>query len=518
MVQAAAAALLALTAPVAGAPAAPAYAATSVTLAQVLERDRSAVGALQPGAYRTVFRTVSTNGNVWTAESSLDGGDFRTTVRQAAVGWAYGSFRGQQWREDVNGLVLPSASFFEKEDPFLGLLRTPESSQSGVKLLGLTTGSLPSFVVEITGRSGLVERRYYDAQTYLLSRVETVDNDGHEQIWFYGDYQRFFGKDIAGLVVFERDGTSVTFRTSLVSYERVPAASVDVTIPSSRSLFDLAGRDAVVIPARFTDDGIIVRVWIKGRGLDCLLDSGSSDLVLDRGVADELGLASSGEVRMSYAGDIAIANARAPDLSVAGLTARDVAVSTVRLDEHFSTLPRGAEFPDTRIVGLLGTDFIGSGALEIDFKNKTVTLRRSASPDLANRGWSPLPLQLEYGVPLIPAAFAGLPGAFVVDLGADNSTLYPHYVAQFPSKLPGGVAGSGEMFTVAGKRFSVVELTVDRLALGDWIFEGAQVLVPSSLSAQERGYDGLIGRNTLDYFHLIFDYANSTLWFKPLEY
>jgi hypothetical protein len=248
------------------------------------------------------------------------------------------------------------------------------------------------------------------------------------------------------------------------------------------------------------------------------LDSGSSDLVLDRNVADQLGMASSGEVRTNNADDLMIASARAPDLSVAGLTARDVAVSTVRLDARFSTLPRGAEFPDTRIVGLLGTDFIGSGALEIDFKNKTVTLRRSAPANLADRGWSPLPLRLEYGVPLVPAAFAGLPGNFVVDLGADNSTLYPHYVAEFANKLPGNTTGSGEMFTVAGKRFGVVQLMVDRLALGDWIFEDAQVLVPSSLSAQERGYDGLIGRNTLDYFHLIFDYANSTLWFKPLEY
>ncbi len=80
MVQAAAAALAALIAPVAGAPAAQEYAATSVTLAQVLERNRSAVGVLQPGAYYTVFRTISSNGNVWTAESFSNGRDYRTTV------------------------------------------------------------------------------------------------------------------------------------------------------------------------------------------------------------------------------------------------------------------------------------------------------------------------------------------------------------------------------------------------------------------------------------------------------
>jgi hypothetical protein len=36
--------------------------------------------------------------------------------------------------------------------------------------------------------------------------------------------------------------------------------------------------------------------------------------------------------------------------------------------------------------------------------------------------------------------------------------------------------------------------------------------------AQDRDYDGLIGRNTLSNFDLIFDYADSQLWFKPIDF
>jgi hypothetical protein len=56
-----------------------------------------------------------------------------------------------------------------------------------------------------------------------------------------------------------------------------------------------------------------------------------------------------------------------------------------------------------------------------------------------------------------------------------------------------------------------------QLVLGDWVFGDAQVVVPSAQDAQDRDYDGLIGRDTLASFDLIFDYKNSRLWFKPLE-
>jgi hypothetical protein len=507
MIVGAAIVLAALGSLVADAPAAQAYAPAPVTLSQLFALNRRAAGALEPGAYRTSARTQSSDGDVWTSDTVLDGNDFRTTVRQGGVSWAYGEYQGRQWHQNANGLVLPASTFYQDEDPFLGALRAPENAQNGVRLLGVTADASPSLVVEVAPRSGLIERRYYDAHTNLLSRLEMTDYDGHKQVWLYSGYRRLYGMTVAGIIDYEQDGTSVTRRTSIVSYDRVPAAAVDVTIPSSRPLFDLAGRDAVVIPAQFTDHGIIVRVSIAGRGLDFQLDSGSSDMIIDRGVADELGMQSTGAIRRSYAGDFTMANARASDLSIAGLVARNVAFSTVAFEE---------EHPGERTVGLLGTDFVASGALEVDFDTNTLTLRRQVPPDLTERGWSALPLRLDYDVPMIAAAFSGVPGNFIADLGADYSTLYPHYFAQFPNKIPPHMADQDEMETLGDKPFGIKYLTMKRLVLGDWIFGDVQVAVPSAVYAQERDYDGLIGRNTLSAFDLIFDYANRKLWFKPL--
>jgi hypothetical protein len=165
----------------------------------------------------------------------------------------------------------------------------------------------------------------------------------------------------------------------------------------------------------------------------------------------------------------------------------------------------------------LGTDFIASGALEVDYEKKTLTLMRTIPNDLESKGWSPLALRLDYGVPLIKASYSSLPGLFVADLGAVYSTLYPHYFSRFPNLIPRGTADQDELEFIGGRPFGVKHITMKSLVLGDWVFGGVQVVVPSAQYAQERDYDGLIGRDTLSNFNMIFDYANARLWFKPID-
>jgi hypothetical protein len=429
-------------------------------------------------------------------------------VRQGGFTWSYGSYHGNSWRQDINGFVLTSTTRLGEGDPFAVAFREPDAAANGVKLLGVTDDKSPSFVVEARPSNGLVERRFYDAKTYLLSRVEMTDYDGHHQVWKYGDYRSAFGRTVAHVIDYENDSGAVTFETKILSYQPDPSAAAELVPPSSRPLFDLGNRDTVAIPARFTDNGIVIPVSIGGRGLDFMLDSGSSDLIIDPSVARELGMAASGAVRESFAGDFVLANVRAVDLSIAGLTARGVAFSTASFEERF---------PGQRVVGLLGTDFIGSGALEVNFQKQTMTLHRSAPADLASKGWSSLPLSLEYGVPIVGASFSGVAGTFVADLGADDSTLFPHYFLKFPNHVPPGTPDQGEMVTLGGKPFGIKHITMKSLVLGDWVFGGVQVVVPSAIFAQQREFDGLIGRDTLSNFNLIFDYANARLWFQPIS-
>lgn len=484
------------------------YSPAGITVDQLYAKTARAGGRLTAAAYRSLSRETSSEGDVWTIDSYWDGDDYRTTITQGSFVTAYGSFHGQEWYQNENGYVTSSSDVAADHDPFVVAFARPSTAVApeGVTLLGMAADPA-SFVVEAAPRTGLKERRYYDASTYLLDKIDQLDYDGHDRSYTYGDYGTVEGRSISRSVTYAIDG-KVQTRTQLLEFERVAPNAAQLTIPASKSLFDLGSRDSVEIPAQFTDDGVIVRVNIDGRGLDFVLDSGSDDIVLDPGVARELGMTSSGAVMVSFAGDYTLADSRAPEMTIGDLRATNVAISTANFERQGE---------GRRVVGLLGADFIAGGALEVNFEKKRLILHRSVPDGLAAQGWSALPLRLDWQVPLVKAAFSGRQGYFIADLGADDSMLYPHYFSQFHIVVPRGTEDQGEMITLGGKPFGIKHFTMNSLVLGDWIFGQAEVVVPSASYAQERDYDGLIGRNTLSLFNLIFDYKNRQLWFKPID-
>ena len=483
------------------------YAATTLTAPAIFALNRHATGAPEPGTYHIVTQTVSQSGERWTTETYRSGRNFRTTQRQGSFVSSYGSYDGQPWSQDANGWITHTSNYYEEADPFVASLRNAASGSSQVRVLGLTSARTRQLVVEVTPEDGLAERRFYDAQTHFLDRIEMVDFDGHKQVWNYSNYAGAYGLTLAHLIEYERDGTSVTQRTTLLSYEHTNAAP-SFAPPDSRQLFDLGGRDSVTVPAKFTDDGIIVPVTIGTRSLDFLLDSGSSDLLVDPGIAGELGMHSSGAEQYSFAGDFTLANALARSVSVGGLTAANVTFSTARFEEQLT---------DSRVVGLLGADFFASGVVEISFEKKRLTMLRALPSGLAAAGWSPVPIRLDSEVPMVKAIFSGQSGHFIADLGAAYTTLFPHFFARYPGLIPKDVRDEEELQTIGGKPFGITHLTMKTLVLGDWAFANVQVVVPSAAYAQQRDFDGLIGREVLSSFDWIFDYADAQLWFKPID-
>lgn len=289
---------------------------------------------------------------------------------------------------------------------------------------------------------------------------------------------------------------------------RVAIALLVTLLCCGAATFDLGSRDSVEIPAAFTADGIIVRVSIAGRGLDLVLDSGSPNSILDAQVARSVGMTSFGSATANFGGEYTVTRSLAPDMAIGDLHAKDVVITTTAFHRQAK---------DRRIVGLLGSDFLRSGALEVDFAQSRLILHRSAPAGLGAAGWSSLPLNLNWGVPLIEAAFNGREGSFIADLGADQSVLYPQYFSQLHIAVPPGSHNRGSIVTLAGKPIPIQAFTVKRFALGDWIFGNADVLVPADPYTPDHGYDGLIGRNALSYLDLIFDYQQRVLWFKPID-
>jgi hypothetical protein len=489
----------------------PEYAPAGIADAQLFERIGHAVERLSEGAYRVVARSVSNLGDVWLTEMFWNGNDYKVTVRQAGFTTSFGQYRGVRWRQDANGIVLRSLALPERDDPFALSLSRSQDAVAGAKLLGLTKDPPAAYVVDVRPARDFEQLRYYDAQTYLLSRVESTNYRAHKRAWIYKSYSGTRGAPFPTAIDEEIDGV-LALRTSVVTFESVPAGTLDLDIPESKYLFDLNGREEVEIPARFTDEGIIVSTTIDGRGLDLYLDSGASDLLIDTSVARELATNTVGDERMSFAGSYTGADVRVHDFSIGGLSARDVAFMTAGFHEQWLDLP------GYRIVGWLGCDVLANGPLEVNFEKQKLTLYRTLPSGLAAQGWSALPLTLDECVPVVNAAYSGHPGQFIVDLGAEYSDLFPHYFSQFPIKIPKGTRDQA-YYVGPGLGLSGVKyFTMNNLVLGDWVFGDVQVMVPSNVAAQEPQFDGLIGRNILSNFNLIFDYKDGELWFKPIDF
>jgi len=289
----------------------------------------------------------------------------------------------------------------------------------------------------------------------------------------------------------------------MVSFERIPDGSVALTVPKGRVLFDLGGQRTLQIPAEFTEHGIIVRVTVAGRGLDFELDSCASPIVIDAGVARTLGLSLYGTHTESFGGDFSTSKTRIADLALGDIHARNVAVEAIPFQEMVG---------DRKVVGLLGGDFFSSARIRVDFKTSTLWMEPpAATPPPAP--WVGIPIEIDDLVPRAHAKFNGVGGAFIIDLGADLTMLYGHYFSNFTPKNKGDVMG--QMVGVAGKGVDFKQYTFSRFDFGDLAFADAHVAVTEGHSWEDEDYDGLLGRNILSSFNLLFDYANHKLYVEP---
>jgi predicted aspartyl protease len=288
--------------------------------------------------------------------------------------------------------------------------------------------------------------------------------------------------------------------TETISFEQAPANSAPVVMPTSRPLYTID--QPLPIPATFGRDGIIVRVNVKGRGLDFLLDSGAGGLAIDPGVAHQMGLTSYGRSTTTIGGEINVSRTRIPERDVGPLKLHDIA---------FSEIPMSYYADGQRIVGILGCDFIASAIVGIDFQHSTVTLYPS-SFDPRALGMFTLPLQMDDGVPRVQASFEGVLGFFLVDTGATGTVAYDTYVKKLRSSqsLDEGARLNAIGGTVPARLKQLTDLQFGGIHFGD-----AAVFVPSSSTFNLSDYDGILGRDVLSQYQLFFDYAKHQLYIKP---
>jgi outer membrane lipoprotein-sorting protein len=487
----------------AASPAAETYTPTALTAEQIFAKAVAARGHLRSGAYHRVSETVRTGGTI-RSEVYQGFGDYVETQREGEYTIAFGAHNDVEWQQDENGVVAFVSGFHDTDDPFNAALTKPKSvANSPIRVLGTTTSPESFVVVEVTPLPGLTQRRYYDAKTFLLRRVETTDYL-HTWTFDYEDFRTAYGLTFAQTISYHDEHPENAERTTVKTFEPVSPALVHSAVPQSKAVFDLAGRASAQIPAEFTPEGIIVRVTIAGRGLDFELDSGASSIVIDADVARQLGLTVSDVQKTTFDGEFSHGRTRAADFAVGDLRAHNLTLEAI---------PFNRIVDDRKVVGLLGGDFFASERVSVNFKDHLVSVL-APSKEAPSAPWVTIPIQVDDRVPRAHAKFNAVEGAFIVDLGAFKTMLYPHFFRQFRPNNRGDVMG--QVVGVGGQAMDYHEYTFCRLDFGDLAFADASAIVASGAKYEGLDYDGLIGRNILDNFNLIFDYPTGKLYVDSL--
>lgn len=480
------------------------YAPTTLTAAQVLQRARAARGKLDPGAYEIVSKRHG-GGMDSVVTTYIDGNDSLSTETSGPFATSWGVYDGQSWTSDENGVVTLNSNFSAHDDPDrLALANVAEDSS--VTILGETTGAQPAYAIDVHPKNGAHQIRYYDATSFLPTRVVSWGVDRMKHVVTYESYATAFGQTTPRRSHYSDGVPDDDFDSTVVSLRR--ATNVPpLAIPPSASLFSFPSDKPVALPAVFNRGSIIVRLTINGRGLDFLFDSGSSGIFIDPGVAHELGLKTYGRVTGTIGGNFDESRTIVPDVSVGDLHMKNV---------EFGVAPISDNYPLVKVVGLLGYDFIASAIIGADYGASTLTAYPHGSSP-TQEVVSKVPVDLDDGVPRAAASFEGVPGNFLVDTGAFATMIYPRYFDRLPnrSNLKGteGVAFVGG--TVRAAQYRIYDLD-----FGGVLFRNADVIVPQSSLADGDDYDdydGIIGRDVLIGYTIYFDYAGQALYVRYTE-
>lgn len=484
------------------------YAPTSMTAAEIVAKMTAAIGSLQSGSYLISERGVNGDGTATTVTSQIHGSDVLTLDQDGSFLTEYGRYQGHYWFRDANGNVILQRGIWSNDSSPETQWIAQQSRDVTVRVLGITTAAQAAYVLAFHSTDGDDVTAYVDVKTNLLARVDF----GSQVQMQYSDYRPIFGTTTAFDVRYTEPSTpqnSTEWRIS--SWTESPMSDSAMSIPQTQPLFDVPTQQ-MTLPARFTyADGtvgdIVLTARINGQDVNLILDSGASDFVIDPGAASQLGLTVRGKRRTSIAGPLDVSQTIVPEMSIGGLTMRNVA---------FTVLPSVIEDEGVRAVGLIGCDFFAGSIVGLDFKQQTVTLYSRSSFDPAALGLDAVPLRTNGCQAQVAAMFENVPGTFVLDTGGGATVINRSYLNKLPHSIreldTSSMDRSSDYIGFLGGAVAVNTYTVNDFIFARTLFRTGDVIVPDNYEIGEA--DGIIGRNVLRIFAVYLDYADGVAFFK----
>ncbi|MGP6157987.1 MAG: aspartyl protease family protein [Vulcanimicrobiaceae bacterium] len=449
--------------------------------------------------------TLSGGGMSGSFHSWLDGDNERddqslgprteTTLRNGARVW----FASDGATRELTGILLRRARtqrFIDSGD----FAAAPERCAA----LGRTTlAGKAAYALDVAADGGETETVYLDAKTWLPARIAYDDDDGRTTVdlsdWRSVGGRRFPFREVVS------DGDH-----AFDTLQRTLALDVGGTIDSS-VFAPLVGRRIEMsapesVRLSYVDGHDYAPVTIAGRSFNFLLDSGSQNIVIDRRVAQALGLVQVGALEASGAartGGLQVA--RLAELDVGSGKLRDLVVTT--LDLRSST--KGAFHID----GILGYPFFAAATVRIDHANGSMTFGPPGSlPSSGER----IALETDRALPETHLRVNGSVDArFILDTGnAAELLLYRPFVEAHPGVV--AYSATNRRSYGIGGATSSYRTMLDELDFGSTpIYHSETDVMLATRGAFADRFDaGNVGLGLLKNFVVTLDEAQNALYLE----
>lgn len=490
---------------------------TKATISEVFRGYRRAVGQVIGDTSHTSVAnyTITFGGLSGTVHTVERGDDDRSDTMLGAMHTAYGTLAGKKWSMNENGQVVVESGLHRRDDIDAAALRDALTGRTGVSLIG-ESASPAAYVVKVEPRGGRLEYIFFDKRSLLIDRIERM-REGRRVILTLDDYRNTRGLMKAWHFRVD-DGRENNVReerlVTLLFGAAVPDADLALPLPP-KPIASIASSPAS-IDAKVVDDRIIVSAKIARHKVDFELDSGASEIVIDRDVVEALKLEQHGRITGETAGTYVESDVVIPKMQTGGAEIENA---------HARSLPFTTWASDgSPVAGLLGFDFIHDLVLHIDYLHGTV---EALSPDT----FTPppdsraVPIALDDNVPIVTVDIGKAANLhFILDTGADRSLLFAQFVsmhsldvidqglgaaiqASFP--FVNDFAGVGGI--VNSRPVQVGPLVFAGWTFPRWLFYATQ----DAASFESEDYDGLIGQDVLRNYDVWLDYPHSRVYLRP---
>ena len=465
--------------------------ATTKTLADVRSLATAATGSIDP-AYaerRETYRTVA-KGTPFVTVATFRGADVALATTLAGSSYESGRRGGRRWRRTPSGTVRVIASDVQGDDldrwPFAVL----GFDYADCTLAGQTNAPQAAYVLECRPAGDVPHWLYVDAASGDVVR-ETL-RDGSRVVSFaFADFRATGG--VRRPFAWHVDGAGGPADVTVTSVRADAVPEAEVAIPPSVGTFTTSAAGVARLRTRFTDAGhIFVDVTVDGHRTEFILDTGTTQMLIDGGTAHRFGLTET------------LDHTKVHTLEAGPVRATDVPFLTTDLSRVGN------------LDGILGNEFFRGYVVHVNYERHFVEIIPHASFDVPAKAIA-LRIACDEGMPLAHGGIGPIEGdRFALDTGSPRIVLPTYLRERAGQTIALATTGADTVTRYLEGPMAVRAGKVSSFSLGTLDYSNVPVRLERPTSdGIDIPLDAIVGTDLLTTLDLWFDYDDDELYAVP---